>query len=236
MPEISRTTNEIIQEAFRLIGIYSSDRNLSGGDLDLGLRELNIILDSYNGASVKIPYNKTLDFYLTPSQQSYVISNKSGTDVSSNPIMLMNNIVLIDSDIQYPIRIASDDIYYNNPQNLTSNGKPEQVFLQNDVDQTTITFDKIPDKAYQCVIKGKFTFNHASLNQVIDEVPAFYHSFLEYKLAQKLHNKYSGSTWSQSKESELQELERRVDSKTDCDLKIRRFGMFVDTYRERVRP
>lgn len=227
MPEITRTTIDIIQGAFKLIGVFSEDRALSGKRADEGLYYINILLDDFANSSIRIAYNALLNFNLVQNQQAYEISNKSGADVSNNPLVALKYVNLTDGDIQYEVEIIPDNLYYENTKLNTLTGRPLRIFLQNDIDESNLFFVIKPDKAYPCTVKGKFVLNHVTLHQVLNDVPAYYHLFLEYALGRLLHSRYPGSTWDKAAEDTYQDRLKRITAANDQDLTIATNGMFL---------
>ena len=218
MPEITRITNDIIEGAYKIIGVFSEESNLPQHRIIEGLDYLNKLLDQFASSSVKIAYNDTITFPLVVGQTSYEISNKVGADVSSNPLVIMRFVTLQDGDIVFPLEVIPDNIFFNRRRDTTLTGTPSQVFLQNAVDESNLNFVIKPDKAYSCVVKGKFVLNHVSLNQPINQIPASYHLFLELALGRILRGVYPGSDWSASDESNYTVMKKDLESANDLDV------------------
>lgn len=224
MTIISRTVNDVVEGAFKLIGLFSEDRALENFRATEGLSYLQKILDNFGGVNTRIAYDAQLPFNLVLNQRTYTFSKEVGADVNSNKIVELKYVFLTDSDFNYPVDIENDDIFFNRRINLLSTGRPTQCFFQNALDETNsyevskITFFTLPDKAYDCTIKAKFVPNAVALSQPFDEVPNFYHLFLEYALGRELRNHYAGSNWDNEKELRYKELLDNVLAGNDLDL------------------
>lgn len=212
------TTTQLIQAAFKNIGVLSNDRNLSNDEIAEGLEQLNFLLTHFSAEPQLIAYRKVLEFPLVANQITYEISQEPSADVTSNRLVILNYINLRDSQIQYPVQIVPDAYYYNRRRVVNYIRRPTQVFLQNDIGKSFLTFLAAPDKSYDCTIKGKFVLDEVTLNTDFTEVPRYYYAFLELALARALNGKYPGSRWTPVQESEYESTRQSVMSVNDRDL------------------
>lgn len=227
MTNITRTVNTIIEGAYKLIGIYSEDRALSGQLTTEGLESLQEILDHFAATDTRIAYNSELNFNLTIDKAEYTLSKEAGADINSNRIVELKYVVLTDGDFDYPVKILSDEYYFNRKRQVTSTGRPVRVYLQNEVDTVNsaevsrLVFFTLPDKAYSCTVKAKFVLDAVSLSQPLDEVPNYYHRFLKYALGRELSSEYPGSEWDNLKEKKYIEMLENITNASDVDLTAR---------------
>lgn len=220
MAVITRTVNSIIEGAYKIIGLYSEDRAIDGGRTTEALYYLNSLLDQYASNQTRIAYDSRLSFNLVAGQNKYIISKVVGADVDSNKIAHIKYVTITDGDFTWPVEIQPDDFYFTNMRNLNQTGRPNQVYFQNEVQGTKLVFFTKPDKVYQCDIKGKFVLDAVELSQPLDEVPAYYHMFLEYALARILHVHYAGSNWDQVRDDEYMRLLNSISDASDMDLSV----------------
>jgi len=225
MTEITRTSNTIIEKAYKLIGIFSSERALSKGDVNEGLNTLNALLDNYSSNNTKIAYDKQLTFPVTAGKQRYTFSTAIGADVDSQRIVNLKFINLEDANFLYPVDIVADVIYYRRAQALNATCRPVQAYFQNENEQSFIFFFTKPEIDYSCTIKAKFMIDKVSLNQPLAEVPGYYHDFLAYAVARNLQDVFDGSSWNDKKEAKYKELLKDVIGATDLDFNIKTGAM-----------
>jgi hypothetical protein len=218
MAVITRTVNSIIDGAYKIIGLYSEERAMDQGRTTEALYYLNALLDQYASNQTRIAYDGRLSFNLVADQSEYIISKAIGADVDSNKIAHIKYITVTDGDFVWPVQLQPDDFYFTNKRDINQTGRPNQVFFQNEVNGSKLVFFTKPDKVYQCNIKGKFVLDAVELSQPLDEVPAYYHMFLEYALARILHVHYSGSNWGQVREDEYIRLLNSISDISDMDL------------------
>lgn len=214
----TRTANELIEEAFKIIDIFSEERNLSGKRLKEGLDLLNALLSSYRSAPQLIAYDSTITFNLVAGQRQYEISEEVGADVTSNPLARLKFVTLEQDNLQHPVGIVPDNMFYARGIDLDAQRRPTQVFLQNDVLKSFLNFIIKPDFAYLCTVKAKFVLDDLTLNTDITTIPMYYTLYLSYALARLLHGRYAGSKWDAQDETAFNELKQDVMSVADIDL------------------
>ena len=220
MTEITRTSNTIIDDAYKIIGMHSEDMALSDGRTVEGLQNLNELLSNYSANQTKIAYEKQLSFPVTAGKQKYTFSTAIGADVYSQLIVNLKLINLQNGTLLYPVDIQPDIIYYRRAQSLSDTGRPTQAYFQKENEQSFIFFFEKPDINYTCTIKAKFMIDKVALNQPLNEVPDYYHKFLSYALGRDLNDKFPGSIWDQKKEQVYQELLKDIKGATDLNFNM----------------
>jgi hypothetical protein len=213
-----RTANEIIEGAFKIIGIFSEERALEQGRTTEALDILNELLDSYANAPEKIAYNSEVPFNLVIDQQSYTFSEDISADVNTRKIVELKYVIIKDDNINYPIDILPDEFLLNRAHLTTVRGRPQRCFFQNENELSRITFFTLPDKTYACRIKAKSILENVALNDNLNEVPRSYHLFLKFALGRLLNSHYPGSTWTTTNESFYQNLLKDIKASSDLDL------------------
>lgn len=215
---LTRTANEIIEGAFKLIGIFSEDRALEKGRTNEALDILNELLDSYANAPSQIAYNSEVIFNLVIDQQSYTFSEDIAADVNTRKIAELKYVTIKDDNLNYPVDILPDEFLLNRTHLTAARGRPQRCFFQNENELSTITFFSLPDKTYECRIKAKFILENVALNENLNEVPRSYHLFLKFALGGLLNSHYPGSTWTTKNESFYQSLLKDIQASSDLDL------------------
>jgi hypothetical protein len=198
MAQIPRTVNDIINNAFYLLGEVSPDVVPSSSMVNQGLFVLNNMLDSFSAEGVFIPTIKEIDVTLVPNQQVYVVSNIVPADFNFNRIVELDFVVIRQQNIDYPIRVVDRSVILNNIRYPTLIGMPDKVYLDRLELQSNLTFYPTPSLAFSCRILAKFMLDSFELFQVITEVPPSMFEFLIYGLARQLSAYYPSSTWKTS--------------------------------------
>ena len=217
------TASIIIHNAFRKIGLNSSDRNLSGDKIQTGLNYLNALFRSYLTDTQIIAYNDVISFSLVVGQREYIISKEVGADVDNNMIVELKHVNLLFQNIRYPVQIVTDRYFYEVQRDQTLQLRPDNVFLQNGINKSTLNFIVKSDKTYTCEVKAKFFRNQVLMSEINNdllEFPTGYDLFFEYELARILNDTYPGSVWTAKNEKIYLELKGNIESTSDIDVEI----------------
>ena len=214
------SADDIIKQAYEKIGLLPDDVNLSGSKAQKGLDLLNAQLDQYAADNSLISYYSLLNFILTPAQREYTISRDSSLnpDINFDKIVALKYVNLISENIQYPVDIGEDHIWYRRYQNLNLTGRPRSIYLQNEPFLTNLIFTKKPEKDYGCLVKAKFCLQNLERFTDISTLPKYYILFLVYELARILADYNQGANWSAMSENKYTELKNGLIATNDMNL------------------
>lgn len=87
MPQVVRTTNEVIINALYLLGELGVGESPDGFMLATGLELINELLDKFAADSIYIPYLTTLDFNLIVGQDTYSVSDIIPANITADRIV-----------------------------------------------------------------------------------------------------------------------------------------------------
>lgn len=219
---------DIVTTAFYMIGEYSPNENIDSPAMSLGFKRLNMLLMSFAGDGIYIPFFKELTFTAIPNQAEYIVSDISTVpyDIEGERIISLDFANFIYQDIQYVIDIAPKSELYTLSRVLNLNTFPGKVVLENQPLYSKLIFYPAPDKNYEIHIRGKFYITQFKQNSEIQNVPVYYFKFLEYALARELLNFYPSANWSDRMESDYQEIVTRLLKSNDIDMTVRPSGIF----------
>jgi hypothetical protein len=220
MAQDSRTVNDIINNAFFLIGAITPDRIPTASDVNTGLYLLNDLLDSFSVIGVMIPTIKDIVVTLTPGKADYIVSNIVPADFNFNRIVELDFVRINEQSIIYPVRVVDRAVIQNAVRFEASQAMPDKVFLDKQELYSRLSFYPTPQLAYVTTISAKFMFNRLSLYQVINEVPPDYYKFLRYSLARELRSYYPSAQWDEVKENEYQMMLRHIQAGSEVNLLI----------------
>jgi len=220
MAQDSRSVNDIINNAFYLLGEVTPDTIPSSSMLDRGLFLLNDMLDSFSGAGVFIPCIREITVTLTPGQHTYIISNIIPADFNFNRIVELDFVIIDQENIDYPVRIVDRAVVLNSIRYPTIQGMPDKVYLDRLELQSNLTFYPTPQLAFITKIRAKFMLDRLAPFQVITEVPPYYYKFLRYGLARELASYYPSGSWKEIQENEYQMMYQRIKGSAEVNLLI----------------
>ena len=221
MSQVARTTNDIIDAAFRFLGEVADIEPVTGTMQERGLYILNELLDQFSSAQVYVAYNQEVTFTFTPDKATYSFSNVVSSDVTCNRIVGINYGNYFVQEISYPLYIINKAEYYNIVRLSNLSTRPGFVFLDRQITQSFLTFYPAPDQDYICTMGLKLMIDSFAANTVIDNVPPYYQRFLRYALTRELKGWYPSGRWSNEDEQEYQRMFDDIQSSNDLDLTIR---------------
>jgi hypothetical protein len=228
MPDISRTTNFIIVNAFRVIGEVSPDETPTSSMINTGLDFLNLMLDSMSTETVMIPFYKKLNFDLTAGKAEYTIAPTGAVDIQANKIIELGHVNLIQNDISYPVRVTKLHDTRDVVRYTKATGLPDSATLINNEFYSTIEFYRVPDFNYSCEIFAKFMLDDIKLFDVLDEVPRRYYQFLIYGLGRILSGIYQSAGWTPQQENTYSDELKKIKASAQINTAIYTDNIFMN--------
>jgi hypothetical protein len=226
MPQIVKTTNQLIINSLYLIGELGVGETPDAFMLSAGLELINELLAKFAEDSIYIPYLTELNFNLIVNQASYTFS-----DMVPNPDVVSNRIVdlsfanyLVPSagqGIIYPLQIINKAQYYGVTRLLPLDTRPGFIFLDKQADESIVTFYPAPDQPYPCRLGVKCMINSLAANSNLEELPPFYYGFLKYALGRKWLAYYPSGNWPQTSEDEYNDYYESIKNVNETDVTVR---------------
>ncbi len=87
MPQVVKTTNDVIVNALYLIGELGVGETPDGFMLSTGLELINELLDKFAADSIYIPYLTTIDFNMVVNKHTYSVSDMMLADITADRIV-----------------------------------------------------------------------------------------------------------------------------------------------------
>lgn len=226
MPQVVRSTNDIIVNALYLLGELGVGYQPDAFMLSTGLELINELLAKFTSDSIYIPFLTTVDFVMVPGQATYSVSDMVTADINSDRIVdlvFANYTVQPDASepIVYPLKIINKATYYGVVRLDNLQARPGFVFLDKQPTESFITFYPAPDQPYPCSLKVKSFLDSVEAQQTLEEVPPYYYGFLKYALARKFLAYYPSGNWPQTSEDEYQDYYNNLKNANETDLTIR---------------
>lgn len=227
MPQIVRTTNEVIVNSLYLIGELGVGETPDAFMLSTGLELINELLDKFAADSIYIPFLTTINSIFTPGQDTYSISDMIvGSDIVADRIIdlsFANYTVPTSGDTQlvYPLRIINKATYWGVVRQTNLQARPGFIFLNKQAAESFITVYPVPDQPYPFSIQVKVMLNSLVNQETLGELPPNYYGFLKYALARKFLAYYPSGNWPQANEDEYQDYYNTLKNTNENDLTIR---------------
>ncbi len=225
MPQVTRTTNELIINALYLTGELGVGETPDSFMLSSGLELINELIDKFAADSIYIPFLKELSFTMVADQPSYTISDMVTADVTSNRIVDLSfanyTVPSAGQGIIYPLQIINKAQYYGVTRLLPLNTRPGFIFLDKQATESIVTLYPAPDQPYPCQLGVKVMINELVANEELTELPPFYYGFLKYCLARKFLAYYPSANWSETSEQEYQDYYNIIKNANETDITVR---------------
>ncbi len=226
MPQIVRTTNDVIVNSLYLLGELGVDETPDAFMLKTGLDLLNELLDKFSSDSIYIPFLTTINFTFTVGKDTYSISDMETADIVSDRIVDLtyaNYVVPTSGPTQlvYPLRIINKATYYGVVRQTNLLARPGFIFLNKQDLESFITVYPVPDQPYPCSIQVKSMINQLSDQDTLGELPPNYYGFLKYALARKFLSYYPSGNWPAANEDEYNDYYEALKAANETDLTIR---------------
>lgn len=226
MPQVTRTTNDVIINSLYLIGELGVGETPDAFMLSTGLEIINEILDGFSADSIYVPFLTTIDFVMTVGKDKYSVSDIVPADINADRIIDLSfaNYVVqptASEPIVYPMRIINKATYFNvvRLQNLLA--RPGFIFLDKQATESFLTVYPAPDQPYPCSVKCKVMINSLSANQDLTDLPPFYYGFLKYAVAREFRSYYPSANWNETAEEKYQDYISTLKSANETDVTIR---------------
>jgi hypothetical protein len=225
MPQVTRTTNELIINSLYLVGELGVGETADSFMLSSGLELINELIDKFAADSIYIPFLKELSFDMVSDQASYTISDMVPADVTSNRIVDLSfanyTVPSAGQGIIYPLKIINKAQYYGVTRLLPLNTRPGFIFLDKQATESIVTLYPAPDQPYPCLLGVKVMIEKLVANEDLTELPPFYYGFMKYCLARKFLAYYPSANWSETSEQEYQDYYNIIKNANETDITVR---------------
>lgn len=225
MPQVERTTNDLIINSLYLIGELGVGETPDSYMLSSGLELINELLAKFAADSIYIPYLTELSFNFITGKPTYSISDMVPADVVGDRIVDLSfanySVPSAGQSIIYPLQIINKAQYYGVTRLLPLNTRPGFIFLDKQDLESFITVYPAPDQPYPCLLGVKSMINSLVANQSLDELPPFYYGFLKYCLGRKFISYYPSGNWNETAEQEYQDYFNTIKNVNETDVTVR---------------
>lgn len=150
---------------------------VSGAQLQDGLRLLNVLLNNQNSAASRIPYTSDTTLNTVVGQETYFIPGLISLETASYDLGGVLYRLILETTINYKSRNRVRDL-----KTILSS-----LYLDRKLGGSDIQFYPLPDQVYEVILTGTFFLNSVVLATDIESIlDLYYINFLEYALAELL--------------------------------------------------
>ena len=226
MPQVVRTTNDLIINSLYLIGELGVGESPDSFMLSTGIELINEVIDGFTADSIYIPFLTEIDFLFVPGKQTYSISDiLVGTDIVADRLA---NLVFANYTVEptgsepivYPLRIISKAEYYNVVHLLNLQTRPGFIFLNKQATESFITVYPAPDQPYPCQLQAKVFINGFDAGDDLSGLPPYYYGFLKFALGRRFKAYYPSANWPQENEDIYLDYFNNLKNANELDLTL----------------
>lgn len=180
------TVTELIADAYYTSGIVGREfEQVSGSQLNDGLRALNALLDKKTLDKQAIPYFTQFNSTMVVGQEKYFVPGLISAETA----------VFFIDPVRYPVRIVDRKYYWATPRANNIQSLPYQCTMERTFDLASgqtgsdVYFYFLPSQAYPYQIWGIFALANVSFNDDLQaNMSPFYRDFLHFELSDRLCN------------------------------------------------
>ena len=188
---------DIVKDALGLIGATAIDETPSASDISVGLRTLNVMIDSWSAKHLMLRSTSTDVFSLVAGTYLYTIgpSVTPPNFVTAKPIRVLSAYIRDASNTDDALEIITLEQYNSYSDKALSSGRPTTLMYDPGVTQQspnagTIAIYNIPDQNYTLTIESdKYLTEFVLSTDTVTLEPAYYEALI-YGLAVRLYRRY----------------------------------------------
>lgn len=163
---VSASVETILQDAMFQAKVLGQDQTPQAGDLQLALRILNRMLDSWANDNLMVYTTTTQSFTMTPGQATYSTSLLSARPVSIAAIRV--NL----SGIDYPVNFIDLDAWNAIPYKAAAS-IPTNCFYEPSYPNGSLNFYPTPQAAYTCYVDTRDRFTPLAIGDLLAMPPGY---------------------------------------------------------------
>lgn len=205
---------ELITDAYHLSGIVSEEfEEITGYQIDKGLKLLNGALAFKTVEDRTIPYFQQLNFTATIGQEQYFIQD----------LIEVETLTFTIDSVRYQMTKKTRYEYFGTPRANNINSLPYMYFIEKALGGANLYMYFFPQQAYTFQLHGKFRLNsNIALNQDMELIfDQYYIQYLKYLLAEYLCEDYQIQLPSEARRK-LTSYEKSLFDVSEYDLSMRK--------------
>lgn len=182
------TRNEIIEGAFRIVGVLEKGQTLTADLLDQGVKALQLLIKSWSNKHLFLWSFNQSSFATVAAQEAYTTTDLSADD---DFIIGLDKAWYVDSDEDVPLEVISYSRYLDIYDKETNSGRPCAIAFKPTPTPSFYIWPS-PDAAYTIKLLSVYPLEDFDAAASIGDVPARFQRALKYGLAEDLFDEYPG--------------------------------------------
>jgi hypothetical protein len=217
------TRNEMIGDAFEIVGAKEAGQNLTANELAQGLRILQRMIKAWANENLCL-WNLVLTSFTTvAAQEIYTTTDLSGDD---DAIIGLDNAWVVVSSNDWPLEVISYSKYLNIEDKEVATGRPTHIAFRPAPEPSFCVYPS-PDTAYTIKIYAIYPLKDFDSASGSGNLPARFQDAIVYGLADRLFDRYPGPMnerqWIKGKAEEFFMKAKNMEYETETTQEVEGF-------------
>ncbi len=223
------TVREFIYDMYRLINPSNPTQALHGDDMQLAIRIMNRLLQSYASSGLMITISKTVTVPINDGVKEIIFTDPdyvppfdpTVVQIAQGRLANLSNAWLQLSGVTYPLIDASRDYYLSAWKYEPLKSLPRFIVLFPEVDLVRARLYGAASQFFDFYCRGKFQLPELAADDDMSLVPQYYHMYLTYAVAKYVSKfKARGAAWTPDLEQEYRELKDNMEGASEINMSI----------------
>ena len=186
------TVADVVKDAMGLIGAVEIDETPSASEMNIALRALNVMIDSWSSQHLMLQASTSVEFILIEGKAKYTTLDTGGPKI----IRVNSGYVTDDGGCDDNLEVQTKEFYDSIQDKNLTYGVPQYICFSPGSTQQAVPSDDLylyytPDKAYLCHLECDiYLTEFTKLTDIVTFAPAYYEALI-YNLATRLFRRYS---------------------------------------------
>ena len=181
------TRNEIIADAFEIVGVKEPHNSLTAFQIEQGVRSLQLMVKHWTNKHLFLWSNNLTSFPTVAAQLLYTTADLTGED---DAIIGLDRAWILDSSEDLPLEVITYNRYLDIPDKTTSSGRPTHIAYKPTASGPSFYLYPTPDAVYTIKTQVVYPLKDFDVANGNGDTPARFQQALLYGLADKLFDKY----------------------------------------------
>lgn len=223
------TVREFIYDMYRLINPSNPTQALHGDDMQLAIRIMNRLLQSYASSGLMITISKTVTVPLSTGVKEVIFTDPdyvppfdpTVVQIAQGRLANISNAWLQLSGVTYPLIDASRDYYLSAWKYEPLQSLPRFIVLFPEVDLVRARLFGAASQFFDFFCRGKFQLPELTADDDMSIVPQYSHMYLSYAVGNDVCLfKGREAAWTERLEHRYRELKDEMEAASEVNLSI----------------
>lgn len=218
------SVREFIRQVYRLISANNPTQPLHGDNLNLGIKVLNQLLQSYAATGLLLTVAKDATTPVIAGQREIICGPSTYVptpDIPLGRLANLDNAWLILEGVTYPLQERSRSEYLSSWKYDPLTSLPRFIIVFPEIDVVKLRLYPAPSQQFDFHMRAKFQLDELTSNDDMSIVPQYYHRYLLFASAKDIAM-YTGRSeaWTEKLEMMLQKATDDMVNTSEVNLDV----------------